>query len=383
MGDFLKSRGRHSSGGWFCFWAAVLLILPNCGFSGSGPDNNLNPGSSPHSAAIFCDIEMARRCATAEDLAMGTRLKSAAVALVAGLPGTTIGLDYSPAAVANCSGDPEAVVFQGAFPRGLSVCVNCGETIGVTYPDANAVCQARCHDLFGATAADGTIFPTNPPTAETLAICAANAHASTNFPLNGCFEGACTTAGTLRTDFADPRRIPEPVDWVNLVGVSAAGGTLTRTAPFTGNFDAGASSSQTITGGDGYLEFTATETNTIRIAGLSSGAPPPGGITFNDIGFGIEPYNTGELFVTENGSPVSSFGAYTAGQKFRVKLQDRFDGTANVSYVRINGPCVDGAPCSETEFYTSANTVAYPVRVDAMIYELGATVTEARIVRIR
>lgn len=313
---------------------------------------------------------------------MGTRLASAAVALVAGRADTLIGLDDSPTALAACGGGPQAVVFQGPFPQGLPVCVNCGETIPATYADANAACQAQCHDLFGTTTPAGTLVPDNPPTAGTIAFCAANARASTNFPLDGCFDGACSMAGMLNPDFPDPRRIPEPVEWINLNGVTAAGGTLTRTAPFTGTFDAGASSSQLITAGDGYVEFTATETNTIRIAGLSSG-PPPGSLTFNDIGFGIELYNTGEIFVFENGSAVNTFGAYTTGQKFRVKVQDRFDGTATVSYARINGPCTDGSPCSETVFFTSANTVTYPVRVDAMFFELGATVTEARMVRIR
>ena len=384
MSDLLKSSGRHVSGGWFSFWAAVLLILPNCGFStpGLGLNNNFDPGTPPHSGAIFCDIERARRCATPEDLAMGTRLTSAAVALVAGQAGTTIGLDDSPAALASCGGLPVAVVFEGPFPKGLPVCVNCGETIPVTYADANAACQVRCHDLFGAMTSDGLLLPTNPPTADTIAFCAANARASTNFPLDGCFGDACTTEGTLRLDFEDPRRIPEPVDWSNLNGVSAAGGTLTRTAPTTGFSDAGASSSQLIARGDAYLEFTATETDTARTAGLSSGPPPPGGITFNDIDFGLL-LLLNEVLVVENGPAVGTFGPYNAGDKFRVKLKDNFDGTATVSFARLVGPCVDGAPCNEAVFFTSPNPATYPVRVDAMFREQGGTITDARIVRIR
>ena len=37
--------------------------------------------------------------------------------------------------------------------------------------------------------------------------------------------------GTLRADFADPRRIPEPVIWTDLIGTAAVDATLTRTAP--------------------------------------------------------------------------------------------------------------------------------------------------------
>ena len=386
MGDLLKSRGRRLSGGWFSFWAAVLLILPNCTFSASGlsPVNNFDAGTPPRTSAIFCDIEMARRCATPEDLAMGTRLASAAVALVAGQPGTTIGIDDSPAALSVCGGGPVAVVFEGTFPQGLSTCVNCGETIPVTYPDANVACQTRCHDLFGATSPDGSFLPTNPPTADTIAFCAANARASTNFPLNGCFADACTMEGTLRLDFLDPRRIPEPVEWINLAGVTASGGSLQRTAPETGQYDAGASSSvsQLIAGGDAYFEVTATETDRARLGGLSSGPAPVGGITLNDIGFGVL-LEVGELFVFESGGVVSSFGAYASGDKFRVKLRDNFDGTATVAYTRLIGPCVDGSPCSEATFHTSTNLATYPVRVDALFRTFGATLTDARIVRIR
>ena len=83
MSNFLKSNGRRLSGGWFSFWAAALLILPNCTFSAPvGDGDNLDRGPLPHTAAVFCDIELARRCATPEDLTMGTRLASAAVALM-------------------------------------------------------------------------------------------------------------------------------------------------------------------------------------------------------------------------------------------------------------------------------------------------------------
>jgi hypothetical protein len=379
----LQQSSRHLSGGWFSFWAAVLLILPNCGFSSSAsPNPNLDPGTAPHSGAVFCDFEVTRRCATPEDLIMGTRMASAAVALVAGQGNSTIGLLDSPAALADCGGSPAAIVFKDKFPRGTSVCVNCGEVIPALHANAAAVCQARCHDTVGSTSTDGTFFPQNPPSAETVAFCNNFVHVSTNVPLNGCFGSVCTTAGMLLEDFADPRRIPEGVDWVNLNGVSASGGTLTRTAPTTGFSDAGASSSQLIARGDGYLEFTATETTTARTAALSSG-PPPATLTFNDMDFGLLLLDTGEILALENGLSVGNFGLYVAGDKFRLKVRDNFDGTGSVSYARIIGPCVDGSPCNEAVFHTSANPITYPVRVDAMFREQGGTITDARIVRIR
>jgi hypothetical protein len=239
------------------------------------------------------------------------------------------------------------------------------------------VCTAQCLDLFAA--GDANV----PPTAEAVAFCATGARLATNFPDTGCFDSACNTFGGVRVTFIDPRRHPEPVDWINLDGVSASGGTLTRTAPYTGVADAGASSSQLIAGGDGYLEFTVSETTTARAAGLSSGPPPPGGIEFTDIGFGIL-LLSGEIHVIENGSSVGIFGAYVTGDRFRVKLRDNFDGTAAVSFARVAGPCVAGSPCSEAAIEPPGTfTASYPVRVDAMIREQGGTVTDARIVRIR
>ena len=88
----------------------------------------------------------------------------------------------------------------------------------------------------------------------------------------------------------DPRKTPEAVIWTSLVGVGVSGAdsnTLTRTAVATGDFDAGAASTQTITHGDGYVEFTATETNKGRMCGLSTGGPPDADPTSGDMGFGI------------------------------------------------------------------------------------------------
>lgn len=377
----------NGSSGWFWFWAAALLILPNCSLARSAigaPSSNVTRGDPPRTGVIFCDIERpgGRRCPTAaDDLTAGIRLASGAVALVAGQT-STFALDDSPDALARCMGQPEIVTFQGPFPEGTNVCLNCSVIGPSPAPHAsnNAVCQALCLDLFATGDAN---VPASP---EATAFCtAARAHVSTNFPTDSCLESACTTMATLRPTFSDPRRIPEPVEWSNLDGVSASGGSLTRTAPFTDAYDAGASSpaSQMITGGDAYLEFTVTETNRARIVGLSSGPPPPGGITYFDVGFGILLTETAGLFVGESGPLVSGFGEYNPLDKFRIKLRDNFDGTATVTYVRITGPCVDGSPCSEELLHESMNLATYPVRVDAMFKELGGTVTEARIVRIR
>ena len=138
-----------------------------------------------------------------------------------------------------------------------------------------------------------------------------------------------------------------------------------------------------ISSGDGYVEFTATETDRARVAGLSSGAPPDQDPSYTGISFGIDLFSNGEISIFENGTLVRTFGAYVPGDKFRVKVTDNFDGTARISYARISGPCVDGKPCNETVFFTSLNAGTYPFRVDSSLFTQGATLTDVRLVRIR
>src|SRR5690606_17549612 len=64
---------------------------------------------------------------------------------------------------------------------------------------------------------------------------------------------------------------PQSVSWTELSNVTAAAGKLVKTAGCDGCPDAGARSAQQIDSGDGYLEFTATESGPIRSAGLASG----------------------------------------------------------------------------------------------------------------
>src|SRR5256885_12606951 len=58
------------------------------------------------------------------------------------------------------------------------------------------------------------------------------------------------------------------VIWTNLVNVTATGNSIQKTGGFEGAEDAGATSQQQITSGDGYVEVTVGETNKTRSAGL-------------------------------------------------------------------------------------------------------------------
>src|SRR6266705_3801234 len=60
---------------------------------------------------------------------------------------------------------------------------------------------------------------------------------------------------------------PQNVAWTSTVGVSASGNNLTKTAA-DGWGNGAAFSTQTLTSGDGYVEFTVSEANTYRFCGL-------------------------------------------------------------------------------------------------------------------
>ena len=376
----------------------VLLGLPACCFcpgSATLPLPNLNPGDAPYDTAVFCDIEQQqpggtlpnmRRCATDSDISGGVPLAEAAIALNNGSTGM-IGLDYSPAALAVCSGMPQAVVFYGVFPQGYASCVNAND-VGSSgnYGTADALCVAQCEDFFATTDAQGNVIPNSPPDPATVAWCAAHAHASTNFPelpaTPNPYTGACSAAGMFDTAFGDPRKLPEPIVWENLVGTSASGSTLTKTAG-TANFDSGGVSTQTIDVADGYVEFTAPDNTTAKIVGLTTG--PPGADTdasANALNFGVGLSFNGQVFVYENGNAIGPLGAYLAGDRFRVTVHDNFDGTATVSFSTVTGTCNPGSACNETVFSTGTMTGAYPFHVDASLYSPGTTITNVQIVRI-
>jgi alpha-tubulin suppressor-like RCC1 family protein len=146
------------------------------------------------------------------------------------------------------------------------------------------------------------------------------------------------------------------VTWTGEVGVSVAGTSLTKTG--AAGWNSGASSANTIEAADGAAEFTATETNTTRAAGLS-------GTDSNqdaaDIDFAIKVRDDATVEVTEGGVSQGTFGSYAAGDRFRVEL---IGGV--IRYAR-NG----------SVFWTSTGTApAYPLRVDTALYSAGATLTD-------
>jgi hypothetical protein len=390
--------------GWLragAFWTAVLVVLPNCSFDPSGlaSSRNLTKGTTPHNDLIFCDIERpsGRHCSTALERARGIRLAEAAIALAEGRT-TDVGLDDSPDALARCGGEPEAVLFQGPFPQGFPVCLNCGEAIGISsQPTVTVACQAQCYDFFGTTDAEGDVIPEVPAAPGTVEFCNAVSRPSTSFANDMCYLGACD-AGAIRDDFVDPRRSFEPVVWRDLIGVAtggAAGNDLTRTAPLTSEWDAGAVSTQWITRGDAFVEFAVADASQLHVIGLSeipSGCASPCPDTnahFNPIAFAVHFKFDARVYLLESGAGIvgpdvdGSFGTYAPGERFRVSLQDNGDGTAQVRYTRVVGTCVPGTMCNETDLFVSVTPARYPLRVDTSLFTPGASLTDVRLVRIR
>jgi PKD repeat protein len=147
------------------------------------------------------------------------------------------------------------------------------------------------------------------------------------------------------------------VIWKNVVGCSVSGNSLTKTAEsLWGN--AGASSTQSLQAGNGYLQFTATETNLERMCGLSNSDPDQSYISIN---FAIH-LNTGRAFyVYESGIQKGYFGDYNPGDVFRVAVE-----SGVVKYYRNN-----------TVFYTSTARPTYPLIADATLNGRNSTITNA------
>jgi hypothetical protein len=149
----------------------------------------------------------------------------------------------------------------------------------------------------------------------------------------------------------------ENVIWANAVGVTVNGNSLTKTAG-TGWANAGAASTKAIASGDGYMEFTATEVNTHRMCGLGNGDTDQ---NYIDIDYAVYAQSNGTVAVYEDGYSKGAFGAYVAGDRFRVAIE------GGVVKYRKNG----------TLFYTSTVTPTYPLLVDSALYTNGATITNA------
>jgi PKD repeat protein len=145
------------------------------------------------------------------------------------------------------------------------------------------------------------------------------------------------------------------IAWTNLVGATADGGTLRKTA--AEGWNAGAVSTRALVSGDGYVEFSVTETTTARMVGLSKGDTDQ---AFADIDFAIFPSNDA-LYVFEKGISKGNFGAYAVGDRLRVAVE------GGVVRYRRNGVLV----------YTSLTAPSYPLLVDTSLWSVNVSIRDA------
>ena len=147
---------------------------------------------------------------------------------------------------------------------------------------------------------------------------------------------------------------PQNVVWTNVVNATATGNTLQKTSGCDGCPDAGATSQQTITSGNGYMEFTVRTVAGQRFAGLSNDNPGAG---FQEIDFAFRLWGvaaSGNLDVQENGTYRYLGATYVAGDVLRVAVE-----SGAVKYYK-NGVLL----------YTSTVAPVYPLQVDTSLLSL-------------
>jgi len=150
----------------------------------------------------------------------------------------------------------------------------------------------------------------------------------------------------------------EQVVWnvTSLSNTQATGNNLTKGVS-GGTWNGGAASWNTVNN-NGYLQFTASETNTYRMVGLSTTYTSS---SYTTIQYAIYMVNNGTLQVYESGTLKGTFGTYATGDLLKVAVE------SNVVKYYQNGILL----------YTSAVVPTLPLLVDVSIYDLNGTVTNA------
>jgi hypothetical protein len=154
----------------------------------------------------------------------------------------------------------------------------------------------------------------------------------------------------------------QPVSWTQAVNVTIAGNSLTKTGGCEG-CAAGAVSVETIASGDGYMVFTAQETDKLRRIGLSHGNTDQ---SLNDIDFAIGLGN-GTASVREFGVWKAEL-PYATGDVFKIEVVG-----GQIKYWKINGSG------TRLMYTNAAPAITYPLLVDTSLLNRGATVADVKI----
>jgi hypothetical protein len=197
-----------------------------------------------------------------------------------------------------------------------------------TQPDAPVSATTR------SSTSDTSPRPTTPRTVSTTT------PSSTETPT------AATTPAHLGTT--------QPVAWTGVLRCTVTGNSLQKTAGSDILADAEARSEQAIRDGNGYIEFTATETNKTRMVGL---AHDPAELNFASVDFAIKLTASGVAEIRENNAYAGET-PYATGDVFRIVVENH-----QVRYYQ-NGKL----------FFTSLNVAADTLFVKAVLAHLGARI---------
>jgi hypothetical protein len=350
---FSDMRGMMRFVGGAALGLPLVVIFAGCRFDLPDlPDQtaHFNRGDPPHTAAIFCNIEFGRRCATPTEKQMGVPLGQQYEEGFWKGKSSVWGLDYSPAALAECNGEPQTIVFRGAFPDGNAICLNDKQFDLGKYTSVKAACEAWC-DSHEWIDSDGS-----PYSCANVAWPAASAWQT---PV----VNACTGAGTLRPEFQDLRRMkPEAVTWMSVFNVMITGNSIRRTNAGTLPNSGAVSTGRLPAGHDGYIDFVAVETNKSRLCGLAIGANDNNQQP-SDIDFAIHLGADGTFTIRESNIAQTAPVPYGTLDRFRVAV---IGGV--VQYFR-----------NDVLVITSSKPVGYPMRVDTSLLEQNATITDVQI----
>ena len=153
--------------------------------------------------------------------------------------------------------------------------------------------------------------------------------------------------------------LSEDVQWTDMVGVSASGNELTKTAAQSWS-NAGAASVQQIPeGSDGAVYMTVYGTGHNQMLGFSQVNDGPG---YTTIDFAIYP-SYGGLYVYEDGTSRGQFGTYASGDVLKVQRT----GTT-ITYLK-----------NDTVVYTSSINSTGSIIADVSIYEINEKMNDVRI----
>jgi RHS repeat-associated protein len=157
-------------------------------------------------------------------------------------------------------------------------------------------------------------------------------------------------------EFTTPAPTPKNVVWTNVSStIQVTGNSIQKVSGTSSWYEAGAVSSQMITAGDGYMEFTPGETITWRMCGLGN---TDSSAYYGDIEYAFFVAGGGTLQIYESGNLRGSFGTYAASDRLKVAVENGV-----VKYYR-----------NATLVYTSTVAPMYPLQVDTSLNTVNAGV---------